>query len=49
MAKDKKTLYVVRGGRFLSINSDHAQIAAFEGEFKNSEMDKNNSGGYDTA
>ena len=34
VAKDRKTLYVVRGGKFLSINSDHAQIAAFEGEFQ---------------
>ena len=34
VAKDKKTLYVVRGGKLLSINSDHSQIAEFEGEFQ---------------
>ena len=34
IGKDRKTLYVVRGGKFLSINSDHAQIAAFEGDFE---------------
>ena len=33
-AKDRKTLYVVRGGRFLSINSDDAQLATFEGRFE---------------
>ena len=31
--KDGKSLYVVRGGRLLTINSDHAQLAGFEGEF----------------
>ena len=31
-AKDGKNLYVVRGGRFLTVNSDHADIAKFEGE-----------------
>ena len=34
VAKDRKTLYVVRGGRFLSINSDDSQLAAFEGSFE---------------
>ena len=31
--KDGKSLYVVRGGRLLTINTDHAQLAMFEGEF----------------
>ena len=37
VGKDKKTLYVVRGGKLLSINSDHAQISPFEGELKKEE------------
>ncbi len=31
--KDGKSLYVVRGGRLITINTDHAQLAMFEGEF----------------
>lgn len=31
-ARDGKSLYAVRGGRFLTINADHADIAMFEGE-----------------
>ena len=34
VAKDKKSLYVVRGGRFRCINSDDSQLAAFEGSFE---------------
>ena len=37
VGKDKKTLYVVRGGKLLSINSDHAQISRFEGEIRKEE------------
>ena len=32
-AKDGKSLYAVRAGRLLTINSDYADIAMFEGEF----------------
>ena len=32
--KDGKSLYVVRGGRFLTVNTDHADVAIFEGELK---------------
>ena len=32
-AKDGKSLYVVRAGRLLTINADHADITMFEGEF----------------
>lgn len=32
--KDGKNLYVVRGGRLLTINTDHAQLALFDGELK---------------
>ena len=31
-AKDGKNLYVVRAGKLLTVNSDHAQLADFEGE-----------------
>ena len=34
VGKDKKTLYAVRGGKLLSINSDHAQLSGFEGIMK---------------
>ena len=34
IALDGKNLYAFRGGRLLTINSDYAQIAAFEGELK---------------
>ena len=39
-AKDGKLLYAVRAGRLLTVNSDHADIAMFEGEFlgKNEEQ-----------
>ena len=32
-AKDGKSLFAVRGGRLLTINTDHAHVAMFEGEF----------------
>ena len=32
VGKDGKSLYVVRGGRFLTVNADHADVATFEGE-----------------
>ena len=32
-AKDGKSLYVVRAGKLLTVNSDHSQLADFEGEF----------------
>ena len=32
--KDGKSLYVVRGGKFLTVNTDHADVANFEGELK---------------
>ena len=31
--KDGKSLYVVRSGKLLTVNTDHAQLAEFEGEF----------------
>ena len=31
--KDGKSLYAIRAGKLLTINSDHADIAMFEGEF----------------
>ena len=31
--KDRKSLYAIRAGKLLTINSDHANIAMFEGEF----------------
>ena len=31
--KDGKSLFVVRAGRLLTINTDHAQLASFDGEF----------------
>ena len=31
--KDGKSLYAVRGGKLLTINTDHAQLAIFEGHF----------------
>ena len=34
--KDGKKLYAVRGGKLLTINTDHAQLAMFEGEFNKS-------------
>ena len=32
-AKDGKSLFVVRGGRLVTVNTDHAQLATFDGEF----------------
>ena len=47
-AKDGKSLYVVRGGKLLTINTDHAQLAGFEGEMidqpKLKENDNDNTG-----
>ena len=42
-AKDGKSLYAVRAGRLLTINSDHADIALFEGEFLESGDNKETS------
>ena len=33
LARDGKSLFAVRGGKFLTINSDYADLANFEGEF----------------
>ena len=33
LARDGKSLYAVRAGRLLTINSDYADIAHFDGEF----------------
>ena len=38
--KDGKSLYAVRAGRLLTINSDHADIALFDGEFLGKSEDK---------
>ena len=32
-AKDGKSLFVVRGGKLVTVNTDHAQLANFDGEF----------------
>ena len=32
--KDGKSLFVIRGGKLITINIDHAQLAKFEGELK---------------
>lgn len=37
--KDGKSLYVVRAGRLLTINSDHAQLASFEGKLVEQKTD----------
>ena len=34
VGKDGKSLFIVRGGKFLTINTDHADVANFEGELK---------------
>ena len=39
--RDGKSLYVVRGGRLLTINTDHAQLAMFEGEFVKTAEEEN--------
>ena len=36
-SKDGKSLYVVRGGKLLTINTDHEHLAMFEGEFLKSQ------------
>ena len=33
VAKDGIRLFLVRGGRLITVNTDHAQLATFDGEF----------------
>ena len=43
--KDGKSLYAIRAGKLLTINSDHADIAMFEGEFLGKKHDPESTAG----